>query len=74
VASQWRWGTVRASYFLTQINRPIAAVTLNPNSSPILLMRENLGQIESKGLSLDFGWLRSIGWPLTAATSMPTPQ
>jgi outer membrane receptor protein involved in Fe transport len=61
VASQWRWGTVRASYFLTQINRPIAAVTLNPNSSPILLMRENLGQIESKGLSLDFG-LAPLHW------------
>jgi outer membrane receptor protein involved in Fe transport len=55
LASQWRWGTVRASYFLTQINRPIAAVTINPNSSPILLMRENLGQIESKGFSLDLG-------------------
>ncbi len=43
------------SYFLTQINRPISAVTVNPNSSPILLLRENLGQIESRGLSLDFG-------------------
>ena len=37
VASQRRWGTVRASYFLTQVNRPITAVTINPNSSPILL-------------------------------------
>jgi outer membrane receptor protein involved in Fe transport len=55
LASQWRWGTVRASYFLTQINRPISAVTVNPNSSPVLLMRENLGQIESRGFSLDFG-------------------
>jgi outer membrane receptor protein involved in Fe transport len=54
VASQRAWGAVRASYFLTQVNRPITAVTINPNSSPILLMRENLGQIESKGLSLDF--------------------
>jgi outer membrane receptor protein involved in Fe transport len=61
LASQWHWGTVRASYFLTQINRPIAAVTLNPNSSPILLMRENLGQIESKGFSLDFG-LTPLHW------------
>jgi outer membrane receptor protein involved in Fe transport len=61
VASQWHWGTVRASYFLTQINRPIAAVTINPNSSPILLMRENLGQIESKGFSLDFG-LNPLHW------------
>ncbi len=66
LASQWRWGTVRGSYFLTQINRPITAVTTNPNSSPILLMRENLGQIESKGFSLDFGvaprrWLQVDG-------------
>jgi len=53
VATQWRWGTVRASYFDTEVNRPIVAVTTNPNSSPILLMRENLGQIESRGLALD---------------------
>ncbi len=49
------WGEVRAAWFDTQINRPIAAVTINPSSSPILLMRENLGQIESRGISLDFG-------------------
>jgi len=54
VASQRSWGTVRASYFLTQINRPISAVTIAPNASPILLQRENLGQIESRGGSLDF--------------------
>lgn len=61
VASQRRWGMVRASYFLTQVNRPITAVTINPNSSPILLMRENLGQIESRGFSLDFG-LEPLAW------------
>jgi outer membrane receptor protein involved in Fe transport len=54
LASQRNWGTIRGSYFLTQINRPISAVTVNPNSSPILLLRENLGQIESRGVSLDF--------------------
>ncbi len=54
VASQHKWGTVRISYFLTQVNRPITAVTTNPNSSPILLQRENLGQIESRGVSLDY--------------------
>lgn len=54
VATQGRWGTVRASYFLTQVNRPIVAVTTNPNSSPILLARENLGQIESRGVAVDF--------------------
>lgn len=54
VASRWRWGTIRTSYFDTQVNRPIVAVTTNPNSSPILLKRENLGQIESRGVGLDF--------------------
>ena len=54
LATQYSWGSVRASYFLTQVNRPITAFTTNPNSSPILLMRENLGQIESRGVSLDF--------------------
>ena len=54
LATEQRWGTVRASYFLTQVNRPITAVTINPNSSPILLQRENLGQIESRGVSVDF--------------------
>jgi outer membrane receptor protein involved in Fe transport len=54
VATEHKWGVARASYFLTQVNRPISAVTTNPTSSPILLMRENLGQIESKGVSVDF--------------------
>jgi len=54
LASEWRWGTIRSSYFLTQVNRPITAFTLNPTSSPILLKRENLGQIESRGVALDF--------------------
>jgi outer membrane receptor protein involved in Fe transport len=54
VAMQWHWGSIRSSYFLTEVNRPIDAVTTNPTSSPIRLMRENLGQIESKGVSLDY--------------------
>jgi outer membrane receptor protein involved in Fe transport len=54
VASARNWGTARASWFDTQVNRPITAVTINPKSSPILLMRENLGQIESRGVSIDF--------------------
>jgi outer membrane receptor protein involved in Fe transport len=66
VATQWRWGTVRVSYFDTEVNRPIVAVTINPNSSPILLVRENLGQIESRGVSLDYevalrSWLHADG-------------
>jgi outer membrane receptor protein involved in Fe transport len=54
IATQWNWGVIRSSYFLTQVNRPIVAVTVNPTSSPILLVRENLGQIESRGLAVDF--------------------
>jgi outer membrane receptor protein involved in Fe transport len=54
LTTEWRWGTIRSSYFLTQVNRPITAVTINSQSSPILLMRENLGQIESRGVALDF--------------------
>jgi outer membrane receptor protein involved in Fe transport len=54
LATEHSWGSVRASYFLTQVNRPITAVTINSLSSPILLMRENLGQIESRGVSADF--------------------
>ena len=54
VATEWNWGSIRSSYFLTQVNRPIVAVTINPTSSPILLARENLGQIESRGVALDF--------------------
>jgi outer membrane receptor protein involved in Fe transport len=54
LASQWRWGAIRSSYFLTQVNRPITAVTINATSSPILLKRENLGQIQSRGVAVDF--------------------
>jgi outer membrane receptor protein involved in Fe transport len=54
VATEGRWGSVRSSYFLTEVNRPIVAVTVNSTSSPILLVRENLGQIESKGVAVDF--------------------
>jgi len=52
VATKWRWGNIRSSYFLTQVNRAIDAVTSKTN--PNLLMRENLGQIESRGLSVDY--------------------
>lgn len=66
LTTQQSWGNIRASYFLTQVNRPITAFTIHPNSSPILLMRENLGQIESRGVSVDYemkprGWLEIDG-------------
>jgi outer membrane receptor protein involved in Fe transport len=53
--------TVRVSYFWTQINRPITALTLSTTPTSSLLMRENLGQIESRGVSLDFA-SRPVSW------------
>jgi outer membrane receptor protein involved in Fe transport len=58
--------TLRASYFWTQVNRPITALTLSTTSTSTLLMRENLGQIESRGISLDFAtqpahWIGLVG-------------
>ena len=58
--------TLRASYFWTQVNRPITALTLATTPTSVLKKRENLGQIESRGLSLDFesaprSWLSIVG-------------
>jgi outer membrane receptor protein involved in Fe transport len=50
LATDWRWGSIRTSYFLTQVNRPISAVLISTNK----YMRENLGQIESRGVSVDY--------------------
>jgi outer membrane receptor protein involved in Fe transport len=49
-----RVGSVRASYFWTQVNRPIAAVTLVSTPTSTLLKRENLGQLTSKGITAEF--------------------
>lgn len=46
--------SLRASYFWTQVNRPITALTLSIKPTQTLLRRENLGQIESRGVSLDY--------------------
>ena len=61
LATNWRWGSARTSYFLTQVNRPIVAVTICSLCSPIKLMRENLGQIESRGVSVDYE-LTPLSW------------
>jgi outer membrane receptor protein involved in Fe transport len=53
--------TVRVSYFWTQINRPITALTLSTTPTSSVLMRENLGQIESRGVSVDFA-SRPVSW------------
>jgi len=57
--------TIRASYFWTQVNRPITALTLSVTPTEEILQRANLGQIESRGVSLDYAmqerWLAITG-------------
>jgi outer membrane receptor protein involved in Fe transport len=48
-----RIGTVRTSYFWTQVNRPIAAVQVSSTPTSQTLMRQNLGQLLSKGVSAE---------------------
>jgi outer membrane receptor protein involved in Fe transport len=48
-----RVGTVRASYFWTQVNRPVAAVAVSSTPTSQLLQRQNLGQLTSKGITLE---------------------
>ncbi len=52
--SAGRLGSVRGSYFWTQVNRPVAAVTLSSTPTTTLLKRDNLGQLTSKGLSAEW--------------------
>jgi len=56
-----RFGSVRGSYFWTQVNRPVAAVTLSSTPTSSVLMRENLGQLTSKGITAEWE-LRPIGF------------
>jgi outer membrane receptor protein involved in Fe transport len=56
--------TVRASYFWTQVNRPISALTLSTTPTEEILQRQNLGQIESRGVSLDYS-IEERWWALT---------
>ena len=46
-------GSVRATYFWTEVNRPVSAVLLNSTATTQTLQRENLGQIRSRGLMLE---------------------
>lgn len=79
-----RYGSsVRVSYFWTQINRPITALTLSTTPTSELLQRENLGQIESRGISADFAsqpvaWLSVQGGyqyaDATVTQFQPEPQ
>jgi outer membrane receptor protein involved in Fe transport len=58
--------TLRTSYFWTQVNDPITALTISTTPTQIIEMRENLGQIESRGVGIDVEtvptrWLSLIG-------------
>ena len=60
-------GTLRASYFWTEVNRPITAIFVSSNATPttpatsITDQRVNLGQIRSRGVSMDFT-ARPLKW------------
>ncbi len=57
-----RWAASwRGSYFWTAVNRPITALTLSTTPTATTLERENLGQIRSRGISLD-GAIHPAGW------------
>lgn len=57
-----RWGSsLRADYFWTQVNRPITSLTVSITPTSEVLQRENLGQIESRGLTLDYA-LDPVPW------------
>ena len=65
---------MRASYFWTEVNRPISAVLLSQTATTQTLQRQNLGQIRSRGLSVEgstAGWHgidAGFGYQLAIAT------
>lgn len=67
-------GRLRASYFWTEVNRPVSAVLLSQTATAQTLQRQNLGQIRSRGLSLEAQSARwrgadaSFGYQLAIAT------
>jgi outer membrane receptor protein involved in Fe transport len=67
-------GRLRATYFWTEVNRPISAVLLSQTATTQMLQRQNLGQIRSRGLMLEAqsttwrGFDASFGYQLAAAT------
>lgn len=47
-----RPGSVSATYFWTEINRPVSAVLVSQTATTITNMRQNLGQLRSEGVEL----------------------
>jgi outer membrane receptor protein involved in Fe transport len=55
------WGSVRGSYFWTQVNRPVASIGVSSTPTSQILQRQNLGQLASRGLTAEFE-LRPAGF------------
>jgi outer membrane receptor protein involved in Fe transport len=76
VGGEWqaRAGRLRATYFWTEVNRPISAVLLSQTATTQTLQRQNLGQIRSRGLMLEAPSARwrgldaTFGYQLAIAT------
>jgi len=51
-ASPNRFVSAQATYFWTEINRPVSAVLISSTATTITNLRENLGQIQSQGTAL----------------------
>lgn len=50
-----RWNSlIQVSYFWAEVNRPVSALTISSTPTTIIQQRENLGQIQSKGVALDY--------------------
>ena len=60
-----RVGHLRATYFWTEVNRPITTVTLSQTATTQTLERENLGQLRSDGIMLE---AQSATWHSVNAT------
>ncbi len=69
-----RFGRLRATYFWTEVNRPISAILLAQTATAQTLERQNLGQIRSRGLMVEAqsqswrGFDAGFGYQLAFAT------
>lgn len=49
-----RNSVIRGSYFWTEVNRPITALTISVSPTQIINQRANLGQIRSRGVNIEY--------------------
>ena len=69
-----RLASVRATYFWTEVNRPVSAVLLSQTPTSQLLQRQNLGQLRSRGIMLEARTARwhaldtTVGYQFAVAT------